>query len=52
MGLFKDYVSQTRKPEGFLGKMMVNGMNGGNPTCGNRWQIILAYRVDIIKGAE
>ena len=22
MGLFKDYVSQTRKPEGFLGKMM------------------------------
>ena len=30
MGLFKDYVSQTRKPEGFLGKMMVNGMNGGH----------------------
>ena len=29
MGLFKDYVSQTRKPEGFLGKMMMNGMNGG-----------------------
>ena len=27
--LFKDYVSQTRKPKGFLGKMMVNGMNGG-----------------------
>ena len=26
MGLFKDYVSQTRKPEGFLGEMMVNGM--------------------------
>jgi len=30
MGLFKDYVRQTRKPEGFLGKMMVNGMNGGH----------------------
>ena len=30
MGLFKDYVSQTRKLEGFLGKMMVNGMNGGH----------------------
>ena len=30
MGLFKDYVSQTRTPEGFLGKMMVNGMNGGH----------------------
>ena len=27
MGLFKDYVSQTRKPEGFLGKMMLSGMN-------------------------
>ena len=27
MGLFKDYVSQTRKPEGFPGKMMLNGMN-------------------------
>ncbi len=30
MGVFKDYVSQTRKPEGFMGKMMVNGMNGGH----------------------
>ena len=26
VGLFKDYVSQTRKPEGFLGKLMLNGM--------------------------
>ena len=30
MGLFRKFVSQTRKPEGFLGKMMVNGMNGGH----------------------
>ncbi len=30
MGLFKKFVSQTRKPEGILGKMMVNGMNGGH----------------------
>lgn len=30
MGLFKDYVSQTRKPEGFLGKMMLRGMNSGH----------------------
>ena len=30
MGLYKKFVSQTRKPEGFLGKMMVNGMNGGH----------------------
>jgi len=30
MGLYKDFVSQTRKPEGFLGKVMVDGMNGGH----------------------
>ncbi len=30
MGLFKDYVSQTRRPEGFLGKMMLNSMNPGH----------------------
>ena len=30
MGLFKDYVNQTRKPEGTLGKMMLNGMNSGH----------------------
>ena len=30
MGLFKDYVSQTRKPEGFLGKLMLSGMNSGH----------------------
>ena len=30
MGLFKDFVSQTRKPEGFLGKMMLKGMNTGH----------------------
>ena len=30
MGLFKSFVSQTRKPEGFLGKIMVSGMNAGH----------------------
>ncbi|MBQ8954963.1 MAG: class I SAM-dependent methyltransferase [Clostridia bacterium] len=30
MGLFRDYVSQTRKPEGFLGKLMLSGMNSGH----------------------
>ncbi len=30
MGLFKRFVSQTRKPEGFLGKLMVRSMNGGH----------------------
>lgn len=30
MGLFKSFVSQTRKPEGLLGKMMLSGMNSGH----------------------
>ena len=30
MGLFRKYVNQTRKPEGFLGKLMIGGMNGGH----------------------
>lgn len=30
MGLFKDYVSQTRKPEGRLGEVMISGMNSGH----------------------
>ena len=30
MGLYKKFVNQTRKPESFLGKMMVSGMNSGH----------------------
>ena len=30
VGLFRDYVSQTRKPEGLLGKLMLSGMNSGH----------------------
>ena len=30
MGLFAKFVSHTRKPEGFLGRLMVNGMNSGH----------------------
>lgn len=30
MGLFKKFVSQTKKPEGFLGEIMLNGMNSGH----------------------
>jgi len=30
MGLFKKFVSQTKKPEGFLGGIMLNGMNSGH----------------------
>jgi len=30
MGLFKKFVSQTRKPQGVLGALMVSGMNSGH----------------------
>lgn len=30
MGLFSVFVSRTRKPEGFLGKLMFGGMNSGH----------------------
>ena len=30
MGLFRKFINQTRKPEGFLGKMMLKGMNSGH----------------------
>ena len=30
MSLFKKFINQTRNPEGFLGKLMVGGMNGGH----------------------
>ena len=35
MGLYKKFVNQTRKPEGFLGKMMVDGMNSGHAKLSN-----------------
>ena len=30
MGLYRSFVSQTRKPEGFLGNMMLKSMNSGH----------------------
>ncbi len=30
MSLFKKFINQTRKPEGFLGRLMVGSMNGGH----------------------
>ncbi len=36
MGLFRYYVNQTRKPEGFLGKLMIGGMNTGHAKLADR----------------
>lgn len=45
MGLFKNFVSQTRKPEGFLGKMMLRGMNSGHAKMAD-WGLDHLQRVD------
>ena len=37
MGLLKSFFSQTKKPEGFLGRIMVNGMNGGGHASLAEW---------------
>ncbi len=37
MGFMKSFFSQTKKPEGFLGKVMVNGMNGSGHASLAEW---------------
>ena len=39
MGLLSKIFSNTRKPEGFFGKMMVNGMNGGGHAQMANWAV-------------
>ena len=41
MGLFSKIFSNTRKPEGFWGRMMVNGMNGGSHAAMANWGLDL-----------
>lgn len=33
MGFIKKFFANTRKPQGFLGKLMVGGMNKGHAKC-------------------
>ncbi len=51
MGLFKNYVSQTRKPEGVLGKMMLNGMNSGHAKMAD-WGILHLKGINPLQIAE
>lgn len=51
MGLFKKFVNQTRKPEGFLGKMMVNSMNGGHAKLAD-WGMTHLNGIDAVSIAE
>ena len=51
MGLFKDFVSQTRKPEGFLGKMMLSGMNSGHAKLAD-WGFTHLPAITPVKAAD
>ena len=46
MGLLSKFFSNTRKPEGFFGRLMVNGMNSGGEISLNSmaWRFIKASR--------
>ncbi|MBQ3904833.1 MAG: hypothetical protein II744_07630 [Eubacterium sp.] len=37
MSLMSKFFGNTKKPEGFLGKMMVNGMNGNSHAALAEW---------------
>ena len=51
MGLYKNFINQTRKPEGFLGKMMVSGMNGGHAKLSD-WGMTHLKEIDPLHIAE
>ncbi|MCR5150149.1 MAG: class I SAM-dependent methyltransferase [Clostridiales bacterium] len=46
MNLMSKFFGNTRKPEGFLGKMMVNGMNGNSHAALAEWGFAF---IDIVK---
>ena len=46
MGLYKRFVSQTRKPEGVLGSMMLKGMNSGHAKVAD-WGMGHLYKTDV-----
>lgn len=51
MGLLKKYFNQTRKPEGFLGKLMISGMNGGHAKLAD-WGMAYLKGIDPLRIAE
>ncbi len=47
MGLFSKIFSNARKPEGFMGRMMVNGMNGGPHARMAEWGLSFVYLAEM-----
>jgi ubiquinone/menaquinone biosynthesis C-methylase UbiE len=51
MGLFSKIFSNARKPEGFFGRMMVNGMNGGGHAKMAEWglaEVVISEEANIL----
>ena len=51
MGLFKRFFNQTRKPEGFLGKIMLGTMNSGHAKMAD-WGISHLPELEVFKAAD
>ena len=61
MGILKQFFNNTRKPNGWMGKLMVNGMNQGHAAVSDwglpifqmyRGQLILCWRIsDVVEDA-
>ena len=51
MGLFRKFINQTRKPEGFLGRVMLNGMSFGHARIAD-WAMSLLNIPDPVEIAE
>ena len=52
MSIFKSFVSQTRKPQGFLGKLMLGGMNGAGHAKLADWGMARLEGLDPLSIAE
>ena len=51
MGILKNFFSQTRKPEGFLGKMMLSTMNSGHAKLAD-WGFTHLPSINPLKAAD
>lgn len=51
MGLLKRFFNQTRKPEGFLGKVMLGTMNSGHAKMAD-WGMSHLPKIEVIKAVD
>ena len=51
MGIMKRFFSQTRKPEGFLGKVMLGTMNSGHAKLAD-WGLSHLPELEVVRAAD